>query len=135
MQLRYRKKRRVAIDISAMIDVVFLLLLFFLVTSTFLESPGINLDLPDAESSSAEKTDELKLVINRQNQVFFNGTTISKKEFPEKLKKSLKNNENKTLVIEADETTDYGLVVHFIDAARLNGIKNLIIATDSANSK
>ncbi|OGL43991.1 MAG: hypothetical protein A2161_21020 [Candidatus Schekmanbacteria bacterium RBG_13_48_7] len=134
MQLRYRKKRRVSIDISSMIDVVFLLLLFFLVTSTFLEAPGINLDLPDAKSSSSEKLEDLKLVISRDHQILFNGIEIKKEDFRNKLQSALQKDNTKTLIIEADEKTDYGLVVYFIDVARLVGIKNLIIATESAEN-
>ena len=119
-----------SIDISSMIDVVFLLLLFFLVTSTFLEAPGINLDLPDAKSSSSEKLENIKLIISRYNQFILNGEQVKKEEFKNKLQSALEKDNSKTLIIEADEKTDYGLVVHFIDVARLIGIKNLIIATE-----
>jgi len=133
MQLKYRKKRKVAIDISAMIDVVFLLLLFFLVTTTFLEAPGINLDLPKAESSSPQQVDALILIIDRTHNIFFNKEPIKKTEFRDKLEKALKESENKTLVIQADQKTDYGVVVHFMDVARLAGVKNLMIETDSTD--
>jgi len=132
MRFRHRKKRRVTIDISAMIDVVFLLLLFFLVTSTFLEAPGINLDLPDATSSTAAETEELTVVITEENQIFFGGKAIRKQDFPQQLIEAMKSNPRRVLIVQADEKTDHGIVVHIIDQARLAGMKNLVIATEPA---
>jgi biopolymer transport protein ExbD len=129
MQLRYRRKRRVTIDISAMIDVVFLLLLFFLVTTTFLESPGINLDLPEAKSSTSQQREQLTLMIDKNRRMFFNNEPITKNDFEPILAKALKEDATKTLVIQADQKTDYGLVVFFMDVARILGVKNLVIET------
>lgn len=114
-----------------MIDVVFLLLMFFMVTSTFLETPGINLDLPDAESSVNQKSDDLTLVIDESNNIYFRGHQIKKVDFRTELKESLATNKTKTLIIQADEKTGHGMVVYFMDIARLSGIKNLVIATES----
>ena len=64
MQFNPKKKRRVLINITSLIDVMFLLLIFFMVTSTFLDQPGMKLELPSAESAEVARVEKLVLYIS-----------------------------------------------------------------------
>ena len=65
MQFHEKKRRKVIINITSLIDVLFLLLIFFMVSSTFVEQPGMKLELPESKSSSTEKIKELILEIKK----------------------------------------------------------------------
>ena len=67
MQFRTRRKRSVLINITSLIDVLFLLLIFFMVSSTFLEQPGIKLELPYAQSAVVIEQKDYVLFVNKQD--------------------------------------------------------------------
>jgi len=123
------KKRKVFINITSLIDVLFLLLIFFMVTSTFLEKPGMDLDLPDAETGVLKEVKDLVVQIDRQEQIVLNGKPINIDEISSAFQTSYAGNPQVSLVLEADRRVSHGLVVTLMDIAKKAGIKKLVIAT------
>ena len=76
MQFNEKPKRRVIINITSLIDVLFLLLIFFMVTSTFLEQPGMKLELPSAKSAEISQVEKLVLYIGPGGEIIFNDQTV-----------------------------------------------------------
>ena len=72
MQFRTGRKRKVSINITPLIDVLFLLLIFFMVSSTFLEQPGIKLELPHAKSAVVVEQKDYILFIDKESKMFLN---------------------------------------------------------------
>ena len=129
MQFKTRKKRRVLINITSLIDVLFLLLIFLMISSTFLEQPGIKLELPGAQSAILIEQKEFTLFINKENKLFLNKTEVSMETLEEKLKAALPEMKDGSLILKADQDVSHGIVVKVMDCVKTSGVKKLIIGT------
>ena len=120
------------IDITSLIDVVFLLLIFFMVSTTFVDSAGIQVDLPNT-SKTPEKSQQdippLVVAIDKSGSFFYKDSKTSIDE----LRALFADATNKTqqLVIRADTATSHGAVVAVMDAAQQGGITKISIAAES----
>jgi biopolymer transport protein ExbD len=132
MPLQTNLRKKVQIDITPLVDIVFLLLIFFMVTSTFLELPGIKLVLPSAKSSAPQTAKELTITVSAENKLFLNDKAIEWNQLESRLKTILKiNPASKTLVIKADRSVPHGKVVNIMDIARISGIQKLVVTTQA----
>jgi biopolymer transport protein ExbD len=129
MQLRNRPRRKVIINITSLIDVIFMMLLFFMITSTFLEQPGIKLELPAAKTDAHAEPQEYVLSIGKKGELFLNRQTVDLAELEAEIRKALPKMKDGALVLKADQEVTHGLVVHVMDLARRGGVKKLIIGT------
>lgn len=129
MQFRDKKRRKVLINITSLIDVCFLLLIFVMISSTFVEQPGMKLELPEAKTATTERIADLVLEIKPDGTMLLNQESISLEKIGEKFKQLLPSLEKKSLVLKADKNVPHGTVVKVMDLAKLNGLEKLIIAT------
>ncbi len=130
MKLFDTKSKKVILNITPLVDVLFILIIFFTVSSTFLEQPGIKLELPKAVSAQPEKVEKAILVISPEEKLFFRGEPISKEDLPAILQKTMANSTDRSLIVSADKEVHHGLVVEIMDIARQNGVKKLVISTE-----
>lgn len=136
MQMRF--KRRLApsatVDLIPMIDVVFQLVVFFMVSSTFILTPGISLVLP--ESSTAEPVAMTKLVVtvSGENEVYLNKERYDLDGLSQALSSmSGKTRENiGTVIIEGDEGVSYSMLISVLDTLRKNGFRGINLRTVEA---
>ena len=129
MQLLHKKRRKVIINITSLIDVLFLLLIFFMVSSTFLEQPGMKLELPETKSSTPEKIENFMLEITADGQMSLNGERVRFDNLAQRFKELLPSVKEKTLVLKADKQSTHGDVVEVMDIARQSGLEKIVIAT------
>ncbi len=129
MQLLDKKRRRVTINITSLIDVVLLLLIFFMVSTNFIEQPGMKLDLPDSETASSSLRNELEVIIQPDGDLFLNGETVTIEELRTKFEKFATGSSAQSLFLKADKNVTHGTVVEIMDIARVNGIQKIIIAS------
>jgi len=130
--MRFREKRATRtpiINLTPMVDVLFLVLLFFLITSSFIEQPNIKLELPSAKYASSSKLDELVLIISRDGEFFFQNEPVERKDLVSVLKNAFSKQDDKTLVLRADKHTPYGVVIDVMDAAKGAGLKRIVAPT------
>jgi len=111
---------------APLIDCIFLLLIFFLLTSNFIFQPGIKINLPKAVTSEVVQENTLVITITSDNRFYLNETPITFVE----LKSKLKNNTNKSILIKADRDVALGRVVKIWDFCRDMGITQINIATN-----
>ena len=130
MKFQDKPKRKVQINITSLIDVLFILLIFFMVTSTFLEQPGMKLELPKAKSANVENVENLVVYIDADRQVFLNDKPVAIDRLKKQLAELIKEGEEPTLVLRADKTVPHGLVVTAMDIAKQVGFKRLVVATE-----
>ncbi|OPX26165.1 MAG: hypothetical protein B1H06_06035 [Candidatus Cloacimonas sp. 4484_143] len=130
MRLLTKKTRTVVISITSLIDVVLLLLIFFMLTTSFVEQPGMKLDLPETESTAGENTDELTVTISSEGEVYLGDELIDLENLKAELQKYKEDNNTSSLVIKADKTTPHGTVVRIMDIAKISGLEKLIIASE-----
>lgn len=130
MQLLNKKRRRVTINITSLIDVVLLLLIFFMVSTNFIEQPGMKLDLPDSETASSSAAgNELEVIVQSDGSLFLNGEAIKIEELRIQFEKFATESSPQSLFLKADKNVTHGIVMEVMDIARLTGIQKIIIAS------
>jgi biopolymer transport protein ExbD len=129
MQLQTRPRRKMVINITSLIDVIFMLLLFFMITSTFLEQPGIKLELPEAKTSAGGEPQEFVLTVDKKGELFLNRRALTMAGLEAEIRKALPRMKDSALVLKADQEISHGLVVRVMDMAKRGGVKKLIIGT------
>lgn len=136
MQFHEPKKKNVIINVTSLIDVLFLLLIFFMVSSTFREQPGMELELPESKSHEiTEIKDSILQIVQvdgNAQRFILNTEEIALDSLSSRLNAILAHTEDKSLTLKADKAVSHGLVVRVMDIARLSGVKKLIVATKVA---
>jgi len=124
-----RRRRSIeVIDMIPMIDMVFLLLIFFALTNTFEVQRFMELNLPKGSSGiELKKTERLTLAINNENQIMLENEPIEPAQLAAKLKEIVQKDSEVTLVIQGDENVPHGRVVELMDAANGAGVKKILI--------
>ena len=130
MLFKRRLKKDAAIDIASLVDVVFLLLLFFVVTTSFRESPGLDMDLPETTSEAGVRLKEVVIRIILEGEdaaIFLMEDKVTIGELPEKLRSLLaqQDEENRSVVVEADRNVRFKTVFDVLDIARQSGATNI----------
>jgi biopolymer transport protein ExbD len=128
-----RIKRRTSLkkgqlDIAPLIDVMFLLLIFFMLTSNFVFQPGIKVSLPKAITSEVISSENIVVTVTGQDLLFLNEKPITINELTAKLKEGAR--ESKSLLLKADTNASLGRVVEIWDLCRDLGIGQINIATN-----
>jgi biopolymer transport protein ExbD len=116
------------LDIAPLIDVVFLLLIFFMLTSSFISPQGIRVNLPSAVSSKFLPQEDFVISITEKGIVMIDGKKTSLKKLTAKVKVAAETDSR--ISIKADKETPLGKVVEIWDLCRDAGITNLNIATE-----
>lgn len=135
MRLQHHQKEEPTVDLTSLIDVVFLLLIFFMVSTTFERESVLKVDLPEA-SSVAEREDlpeGLELVIDNEGRMYLNDQRLIDSEartIEAAMEQLAGDNRDLPLVLRADRQTPHHYVVTAMDVAAQLGFVNLSIATD-----
>ncbi|MCM8795251.1 MAG: biopolymer transporter ExbD [Candidatus Omnitrophica bacterium] len=116
------------IDIAPLIDMVFQLLIFFMLTSSFLIQPGIRVNLPKAVTSEAVRPEFIEIIISGENITYLGGKVITTQELKNFLKQISKR--KYTILIKADRRASLGRVVEIWDLCRDLGVTQINIATN-----
>ena len=124
-----KKRTRPTIHLTALIDIVFLLLIFFLLASSFVEQAGVAIIVPEIESKGTGLLPEIVVQIDQDGSIFIDETNVNQRQLTTILKMRIKSLTKDTVVIQADRRVEYDIVVQVIDAAKLAGAKNLILVT------
>jgi biopolymer transport protein ExbD len=122
LQLEARQKKRFKVDLAPLIDIVFLLLIFFMLTFA-LPGQGINLNLPNESSSIISNEPQLVVRINHAGIISINDETIELGSLMGKLSEMLEHRSKKIISIEASDKTIYDLFVIVLDISRRAGAK------------
>ncbi|HBP10083.1 MULTISPECIES: ExbD/TolR family protein [unclassified Treponema] len=132
MKVSTRKKTKPVVDLSAMLDVIFQLILFFLVSTTFNLLPAINVNLPKSSTSSGAESSGITISIEENGTLWFNDENVSEKELSTLLSKfDTKEIERKNfpVLISADENVKNGKIVALFDIIRMSGFASVSLRT------
>ena len=122
-------------DLTPMIDVVFLLLIFFMLSSSFVQVSGITVNLPDAVVSSETSVNKLVVSVDRDNKFYFNDIPMTWNILSEQLQKCKLQWNADTVIIRADKHTEYGVVVQIMSLARSLDLNVYVATVDSKSVK
>ena len=119
-----------SINLTPMLDVVFIMLIFFIVTSTFVKESGVDVTRPDAET--AVKTDALtiQIGITANNQIWFDKRLVDKRAVRANVEKGLAESPGAAVIIVADALSNTEALIDVMDQARLAGAQSISVATD-----
>lgn len=129
MEFEGRKRVRINLNIAPLIDIVFLLLIFFMLSSHFVTQPGIKITLPTAVIGKLHPEDEILIFIASDNRLYLNEEEVDLERLPGKLSLKLTEAKKKTVIIKADEKIDLGLAVKVMDIAKQAEAEGLVIST------
>lgn len=128
MEFERKRYNHTHIDIAPLVDVVFLLLLFFMLSSHFIKEPVIKIKLPSSKTSENIKNEVKDIYVTKENKIYFNDREVNINELGQIAVKHL--SEDDFVKIKADKEADVGMLVNVIDEIRLAGIKNYSIVTE-----
>ncbi len=132
--LRARRSSRFrpgpSLDLTPMVDVVFLLVIFFMVSTTFitLES-GLPVDLPEAQTSVAEPSTLPTVTVTKDGQIYFGGVIVAEAQLAAIVRQELETTGQTTVVLRADREVAHGVAVRIMDLLKQAGAQRIAIAT------
>lgn len=117
------------INVSPLIDMVFILLIFFIVTTTFVENTGVEVDKPQAASASSLDKNSILLAVTAKGEVVYGGREVGVGGVRPLVRRLLEK-ESVPVTIQVDEAANAGLVVRVIDESKLGGAPNVSLAAE-----
>ncbi|MBT3355324.1 MAG: biopolymer transporter ExbD [Candidatus Scalindua sp.] len=129
MQFRIKRYIKPVINIASLVDVLFLLLIFFMVTSAFVEQPNIKLELPATRHSEVSRVERTVLTLSRDGQLFLKEKPVDKQNLEKELRRLMLDTGDEVLVLKADKMVPYGDVVDIMDYAKGAGFKKVVAPT------
>jgi biopolymer transport protein ExbD len=135
LKLQHHRKEEPTVDLTSLIDVVFLLLIFFMVSTTFERQAFLKVDLPEASvvEDRREMPDQLELVIDSDGRMFLNEQRLVDSDvrtIRAAIEQTVGENRSMPLILRADRETPHHFVVTAMDVAAQMNFTNLSIATD-----
>ena len=125
-----RTRLQVQLPLTPLIDIVFLLLIYFLLTTNFLVDEGIKIKLPRAKASAPQTEKEITVYIDGQGRAFLGTEEVSLTMLFDRLKEMIGDEENKLVVIRADRAVILNKAVKVMDVAKAAGAGRLCLATE-----
>ena len=126
---RQRKQAEVGIDLTACIDMTFILLIFFMVSTTFVKDMKIDIDRPGATTQTVASTKAVRLYIDKQGGTYLEGEPIQVWVIQSRLRDLLKGMTQKSVLVVTDEVVPSGRLVEVVDQARASGAEDIGVAT------
>ena len=137
MQFKRQKKSTAEVNLTSLIDVVFLLLIFFMVSTTFTDKTELAIDLPEAKGQlQMEAPDAIEVVVNQEGDYAVNGKRLLNTQFDtlkSAISKTADGNVDRAFIVTADAQSSHQSVVKVMDAAGQLGFKKLSITSIQSN--
>ncbi|GEM_PF-317032 len=124
-----RRVRRPTINLTSLIDILFMLLIFFMLSSTFRNQLGIDISLPKAVTAANQENMGKEITVDASGAIYFNSAPVTPTQLREKLVELLKMEPEAALVLRADKNTPFQNVLNVIDITREVGGGQLVIPT------
>ncbi len=129
MRYRERKDTNEDINISPLIDMVFILLIFFMVSTTFVKDMKLDLNRPAAASASAASTKAIRLYIDNAGDIYLDGEPVRVWVIQSRIRDQLAGSTGKSVLVVTDDGVPAGRLVEVVDQARLAGATDVGVAT------
>jgi biopolymer transport protein ExbD len=133
MQFRKAAKPSVTINIAPLVDVIFLLVIFFAVSTTFLETGGLKLELPTSSSTAEREIEDITVLLAADGGLSLGDEVLDIDGLASRLREALAETDRKIVVLRADTNTPHGEVVKIMDLIRASGATALTVAARHAS--
>ena len=133
-----RKRRAKAeeeseVNMTPMLDVVFIMLIFFIVTASFVKESGIDVNRPDAATAEKKERGNILVAISETGQIWIDKRQVDPRALRANIERLHAENPQGAVIIQADEESKNKLLVQVMDAARLAGVDNVSLAAEETN--
>ena len=118
------------VNLTPMLDVVFIMLIFFIVTASFVKEAGIDINRPNAATAERKEQGNILVAITENGQIWIDRRQIDPRALRANIERMHAENPNGAVIIQADEESKNKLLVQVMDAARLAGVANVSIAAE-----
>jgi biopolymer transport protein ExbD len=135
MRYRNQTEEDAQIDISPLIDMVFILLIFFMVTTTFVKDMKLDLERPGASSGVAASTKAIRVFIDNQGDVYVDNQQVRIYSLQSKLRDMLRVSTNKSVLVVTDENVPAKTVLQVVDQSKLSGATDVGVATEQETGR
>ena len=129
-----RRRKRLpedsSIDITPMLDIVFIMLIFFIVTTTFIKETGVEVNRPNASTAVADERGNILIAITENNEIYIDKRLIDLRAVRANVERLKAENPEGSVIIQADKNSKTGLLVETMDQVRLAGVQNVSIAAE-----
>ena len=128
---RVHKQDEAQVDLTPMLDIVFIMLIFFIVTSSFVRESGIEVDRPSATNIVSQDKAGIHVAVTANNDIYIDKRMVDAERVQATFEVLLVEKPNSGLVIQADERAHSGIVVKVMDAAKSAGIESIALAAEA----
>jgi biopolymer transport protein ExbD len=125
-----RSKEKAEIKIAPLIDMVFILLIFFIVTTSFVSETGVSVERPAARSAENLESRSILIGIGSLGEIYMSGSRVGLFSLKPLLENKLRNQPELSVVLVADKATSADLIVRVMDEVRMSGVKRIALATE-----
>ncbi|MET1254683.1 ExbD/TolR family protein [Aliikangiella maris] len=125
------KEEEASIDMTPMLDIVFIMLIFFIVTTSFVKEAGVDIVEPKAKSAEKKPKANIFIGINSNSEIYMLKKKINKEDVRTTVEGMLLENPESTIVIQADVSAKSGILLDVMDAAKAAGVKNISVAAEN----
>jgi biopolymer transport protein ExbD len=125
-----RRKSESEVNLTPMLDVVFIMLIFFIVTASFVKESGIEISRPGASTAVRKEKGNILIAISANDQIWMNRRQVDPRALRANIERMHAENPQGAVIIQADKEAKTGLLVQVMDAARSAGVKSVSLAAD-----
>ena len=127
---RAKKQSDSEVNLTPMLDVVFIMLIFFIVTASFVKEAGIDVSRPSASTAERKERGNILIAITANDQIWMDRRQVDVRALRANIERLHAENPQGSVVIQADKNSKNGLLVEVMDAARASGVTNVSLAAE-----
>lgn len=131
--LEFKQKKnpyQIQAPLTSLIDIVFLLLIYFMLTTNFIVEEGIKIKLPNAKASAPQVKQEITIFVDKEGATYIANAQIPIDQLYTKIKQMINNETDRLVVVKADRTVVLNKAVRVMDIAKAAGASRLCLATE-----
>lgn len=130
MRFRQRKSQEIGVDMSPLIDMVFILLIFFMVSSTFVKDMKLDLNRPGASSASKASSKVIRVYIDKAGDTYVDAQPVKIWAIQGKLRDMLRASAERSVLVVTDDGIEVNKLIEVVDQCRMGGAKDVAVATE-----
>ncbi|EJO93731.1 biopolymer transport protein ExbD/TolR [Ectopseudomonas mendocina DLHK] len=131
MRRHHQQDEDTGIDLTPMLDVVFIMLIFFIVTSSFIRESGVEVQRPQAETANPQDKGNILIAVTADGQIWMDKQSVDIRSVRAHVERMRVDQPEGAVVVQADKDARTGLVVQVMDQARLAGVQDVALAAGS----
>ena len=131
MNMIQQEEEEATIDLTPMLDVVFIMLIFFIVTASFVKESGIEVNRPDAPTAVKQEKANILVAISARNEIYIDRRRVDPRSVRANIERLHAENPQGSVIIQADEESNTKTLIGVMDSARAAGVLNVSIAAEN----